>query len=273
MLRRHYPQVRFIQSSKNLGFAKANNVAFYHSRGKTVLFLNPDTLLVEPAINILYDRLNSLPVAGVVGCKLLNSDSSVQKSCIMAMPTILNQVLDSEYLRGRWPNSSLWGTRPLQILSSHPAEVEAISGACMMVKRSVFEKVGFFSEDYFMYTEDIDLCHKVRKAGYRNYYVPNISVIHFGGGSSEKGPNNFSVVMMQESIWRFLLKTRGPTYAFCYRGLILLSGYLRIAVVFAAAYPLSIAGLENSPCDRSLEKWRAIIRWCMNKETWVKKYR
>ena len=68
----------------------------------------------------------------------------------------------------------------------------------MMLKRSVFEQVGFFSEDYFMYTEDIDLCYKIRQAGYKNYFVPDATVIHFGGGSTQNRQSDFSVVTMRE---------------------------------------------------------------------------
>ena len=132
---------------------------------KLCLFLNPDTELVGPAINVLFDHLRALPDAGAVGCKLLNSDGTVQTSCIQSIPTILNQVLDSEASRAKWPRSLLWGMAPLFSASENPEEVEAITGACVMLKREVFEEVGLFSEDYFMYAEDIDLSYKIRKAG------------------------------------------------------------------------------------------------------------
>ncbi len=271
MLRTYYPQVLFIQSESNLGFARSNNVAYKESTGQYVLFLNPDTELVGPAINTLYDWLHSLPVPGIIGCRLLNSNRSVQTSCIQSFPTILNQILDSEYLRKRWPRLSLWGMKALYGHDGQPEEVDAISGACMMLKRSVFEQVGVFSEDYFMYTEDVDLSYKVRQAGYLNYYTPDATIIHFGGGSSQKVPNNFSVVMMQESIWRFLRKTRGSLYAFWYRSVLLLSALCRVAAL-TAAFPLEYICHGGSQRSVSLGKWRTIIRWCLFKATLANKH-
>lgn len=113
MLRRYYPQVVFIQSDKNLGFAKANNEAFKASRGRNILFLNPDTEVEGHAIKTLYDQLNALQNAGIVGPKLLNTDRSIQESCIRAFPTILNQVLESDVLRNMFPKAKLWGMKPL----------------------------------------------------------------------------------------------------------------------------------------------------------------
>src|SRR5271170_2135321 len=191
--------VTYLQSDRNLGFAKANNLAFEASRGTSLLFLNPDTEVVGPAILTLYRALHQLPAAGVVGSKLLNHDGSLQKSCIQSFPTILNQVLDSEYLVRKWPRSKLWGMAPLYRPTDHPEVVEMISGACLMLKREVFQKVGRFSEDYFMYTEDADLCYKVCRAGWKNYYVPEASVVHFGGGSSKQAVSNFSAIIMRES--------------------------------------------------------------------------
>ena len=115
MLQQSYPHVVFIQSDKNIGFAKANNEAFKVSRGRNILFLNPDTEVEGLAIKTLYDQLNALPNVGIVGPKLLNSDRSLQESCIRAFPTILNQVLESDMLRNLFPKAALWGMRPLYV--------------------------------------------------------------------------------------------------------------------------------------------------------------
>lgn len=262
MLRECYPQVRFIQGEKNLGFAKANNAAFHQSKGRHVLFLNPDTVLVGPAVNTMLDYLRRLPNAGAVGCKLLNADKTVQTSCIQPFPTILNQILDSEVLRAIWPTSSLWGNAPLFGGRNGPEEVDAISGACVTLKRSVFERVGFFSEDYFMYTEDIDLSHKIHGQGYRNYYVPDATIVHYGGGSTEKVLSNYAVNMMQESIWRYFRKTRGSLYASYYRIAIFSAALCRM-IALTAIFPVAYARRRKSAWNVSFQKWSAIIRWCM----------
>jgi GT2 family glycosyltransferase len=269
MLKEHDPEVKYIQSDQNLGFARANNLAFEASRGASLLFLNPDTEIVGPAVVRLARALRQLPGVGAVGARLLNGDGTTQTSCIQSFPTIMNQVLDSEYLRKKWPGSPLWGVAALQRAHGNPEEAEAISGACVMVRRDVFQRVGRFSEDYFMYTEDIDLCYKLRRAGCRNYYVPDATVIHFGGGSLREAASNFSVVMTRESIWRFLRKTRGHVYGLGYRVSMLVSSFVRLAflVTLFSAQP---ASRRRSSWNASFRKWQAILRWSMNREELLK---
>ncbi|MCA1651988.1 MAG: glycosyltransferase family 2 protein, partial [Acidobacteria bacterium] len=254
MLHEHYPAVRFIQIGSNLGFAKANNVAAKEARGKYLLFLNPDTEVVGDAIDILRRALETLPGSGIAGSRLLNSNGTVQTSCIQPFPTILNQLLNSEPLRRWWPKSRLWGMAPLFDLTSKPREVEGVSGACLMVRRATFVEVGAFSEDYFMYAEDMDLAYKVRQAGYTSYYVPAATVIHHGGNSSGQAASTFAAVMLPEAIWRFLRKTRGGLYAFGYRTGMGISALLRLLALAAAR------SAGQSGIDGSSRKWAAVLR-------------
>ncbi len=265
MLRETYPEVRFIQSDRNIGFAKANNMAFRVSRGACLLFLNPDTELPEPSINVMYENLQRIPNVGAVGCKLLNSNRTVQTSCIQSMPTILNQLLDSEYLRARWPKSALWGISPLFEKDAEPKVVEAIVGACVMLKREVFKQVGLFSEDYFMYAEDIDLCYKVRQAGYTNYYIPGVTMIHHGGGCSQVATSNFCTVMMRESVWRFFRKTHGRGYGMGYRAAMLVSSLVRV-VLLLMLLPVQQANRRRPSWNASLQKWLAVLRWSVKQD-------
>ena len=272
MLRQCYSQVRFIQSDQNLGFAKANNEAFKVSRGRNLLFLNPDTELEGDAVQALLSHLKFLPNAGAVGAKLLNTDLSIQTSCIQSFPTLLNQILDSEVLRQRFPRFRLWGTARLFEKFATTAEVDAISGACLMIKRSVFESVGMFSTDYFMYSEDIDLCFKIWKAGWKIYYVPTAQVIHHGSGSSSQSSvNTFSSVMMLESRWRFFRKTRPPIYCKIYRLAIFSSSLIRIGLLLLA-WPITILRREGSSIEFALKRWGARLRWTLGLEKWVKSY-
>jgi GT2 family glycosyltransferase len=268
MVAAHYPDVHFVQSATNCGFAKANNHAFRKSIGNCVLFLNPDTELLGPAINILYSNLNSLPDCGIVGARLLNKDGSLQSSCVQAMPTIFNTALDSDFLRAKWPKSSLWGMAPLFEAGGHARAVAAVSGACLMLKRSTFEQVAMFSEDYFMYADDVDLSHKVLAAGYQNYYVPQATVIHYGGTSSEQAASTFSAVMMREATWRFLRKTRGRAYGLGYRAGMFGSAVGRlVALAFALAF-----NRAKTPWKASFRKWLAILRWTLDRDDLVKQY-
>lgn len=272
MLRRCYPQVRFVQSEKNLGFAKANNEAFRFSEGRNLLFLNPDTEIKEDAIETLLRHLQALPSAGALGAKLLNSDKTIQTSCVQAFPTIANQVLDSEALRTLFPTARIWGTRPLYEEDGNPTEVDAVSGACLMIRRSVFERIGKFSEDFFMYSEDVDLCFKVRKYGLINYFIPSAVITHHGGASSSQNKGNlFSSVMILESRWRFFRKTRPSWYCWLYRFAMFFGSIVRIGLVYFL-WPLSRFKEGRSSMDFVLKKWTSRLRWALGGENRVRNY-
>jgi len=268
MLRAEFPPVKFRQCRDNLGFAGANNLAFHSSSGRALLFLNPDTAVVGSAIQTMWTVLQAAPDAGVVGCKLLNSDGTVQTSCIQRYPTILNQLLDSEQLRRLFPRAELWGIRPLLDGTTGPAQVEMISGACLMVSRKVFEQVGQFSTDYFMYAEDVDFCFKVERAGYRNYYLGNAMVIHHGGGSSDSASkNNFAAVVIRDSLWKFLRKYRGAGCAFAYRASQALNACLRILILLPGFTLASRS--RRASLNLALAKWVKVFRWAIGLEAWV----
>jgi GT2 family glycosyltransferase len=270
MLRACYPQVRFIQSEKNIGFARANNLAFGASSGRQILFLNPDTELESPAVQTLSSSLESLREGGIVGAKLLNSDRSVQTSSIRAFPTILNQLFDSDALRNAFPRAGMWGTDALFREGDAPVEVDAVSGACLMIKRPVFEAVGTFSDEYFMYSEDIDLCFKVRQAGWKTYYVPTAVMIHHGGrSSSQHSVSIFSSVMLLESRWRFFRKTRSVLYCWSYRLAMCVSSIVRIGLSLLV-WPIDRLRGRGNRAGNVVKKWAARLRWTLGGERWVR---
>jgi GT2 family glycosyltransferase len=259
-LKQTLPDVNIIHSEKNLGFAGANNLGFRHSTGEFVLFLNPDTKLMAPSIDLLIARHKSLPDAGIVGCKLLNTDLSVQLSSIQTYPTILNQAMDAEYMRLRWPECPLWKIAPLFSEKVRLMKVEIIPGACMLLRRSVFERIGLFSEEYFMYAEDLDLNYKVKAAGLTNYYVGETAIIHHGGtSSSRQRVSHWATIMKYRAMVQLFRKTRGGVYALGYR----------LAMGTVATGRLMLLGmmslLGNLVSDReslnySREKWKTVLK-------------
>jgi GT2 family glycosyltransferase len=260
LLKQTFPDVKIIHSENNLGFAGANNLGFRHSTGEFVLFLNPDTKLMAPSIDLLIARHKSLPDAGIVGCKLLNTDLSVQLSSIQTYPTILNQAMDAEYLRLRWPECPLWKIAPLFSEKVSLMKVEIIPGACMLLRRSVFERIGLFSEEYFMYAEDLDLNYKVKAAGLTNYYVGETAIIHHGGtSSSRQRVSHWATIMKYRAMVQLFRKTRGGVYALGYR----------LAMGAVATGRLMLLGLMsllgNLVSDReslnySREKWKTVLK-------------
>jgi len=260
MLAREFPGVCFIQSAENLGFAGANNLGAQRAKGCDLLLLNPDTELRENSLRILADGLERFPDAGAVGCRLINPDGSLQRSCVQSFPTVLNQFLDSKLLHRWFPNSTLWGTAPLN--SSNPEPAEAISGACILVKRPVFDQIGGFSSHYFMYGEDLDLCYKIKLAGYRVYHVPETTIVHFGGGSTRQSVSNFSNVMMRESVYRFLKSNRGLVSAILYKAAMGIASVFRVMLILPF-----LLGPKSAERAISLRKWVSIFRWSLGLES------
>jgi GT2 family glycosyltransferase len=271
MLRQHFPEVRFIQSERNIGFARSNNLGANRAQGRVLLFLNPDTEMYAPAIATLYRQFRSLPNAGVAGCRLLNSDGSLQTSCVQRLPTVLNQILDVGVLQQWFPRVGLLMTAATFGNETKPVEVEAVSGACLMIERAVFRQVGDFSTDYFMYGEDLDLCYKAKQVGYRNYYVPGAVITHHGGGSSRQARSAFSDVMIRESVSRFLGKSRGQWYRKCYRVALTATSGARL-LMLALLYPTYLMRGRSREWSTAKQKWTAILRWGLGRETWTQKY-
>jgi GT2 family glycosyltransferase len=259
-LKDKYPEVIIVKSEANLGFAGANNLGFKSSRGDYILFLNPDTLLTAGAIDILVQQAKTMADGGIIGGKLLNTDLSIQISCIQTFPTISNQLLDNEYLQMRWPNCSLWNIGPLFSKNSQPVAVEVISGACMLMKRDVFVAAGMFSEDYFMYAEDLDLCYKVARLGLKNYYVGEAEVIHHGGTSSSQNKiSQWATLMKFKSIQRFCTKYHGELYGAAFRVAMGSVALGRLAIL-ALLRTIGSASRKHS-LDQALSKWNAVLKW------------
>lgn len=267
MLAHDFSQVRFIQCEKNVGFAGANNMGFAQSRGNCLLFLNPDTEVVGHALNRLFETLDQFRDAGMAGARLLNSDGTVQTSCIQSFPTVLNQLLGTEILRRLFPHSRLWGIMALSSNPSKPSSVEVISGACIMIKRSIFQKVFGFDERYFMYSEDLDLCYRVQEAGFNCLYVPDAQIVHHGGGSSGLARSMFSTVMTRESVFRFLTFHRGKPVAWLYRAAMGISSTIRLPLIAAMN---GVTG-KKICSNGSFRKWIYILRWSLGLESWAAK--
>jgi GT2 family glycosyltransferase len=255
--------IKIIRSSENLGFARANNQGFRISTGRYVLLLNPDTLLIESSLDVMLRHIQLLPDAGIVGCKLLNSDRSVQLSSIQKFPNILNQVVDAEYMLSRWPRFPLWNIGPLFCSDVKLTKAEVISGACMLLRHEVFEKVGMFSEDYFMYAEDLDLNYKVRKAGFTNYYVGETAIIHHGGRSSSRQQvSQWATIMKYNAMLRYFRKTRGRSYELLYRASIGIAAVCRL-LLLAFAIPVGDRLFQKESLHMASKKWRAVLAWAV----------
>jgi GT2 family glycosyltransferase len=177
--------VKFIFNSDNIGFAKACNQGFTISSGKYVLFLNPDTILSETCLADCISFFETHPDAGAVGVRMLDSKGNFLKESKRGTPTPSVSFYKLFGLTAIFSKSKMFAT----YYEGHLPEkennsVEVLSGAFMMIRRDVFEKVNGFDENFFMYGEDIDLSIRINQAGYKNYYLGKINVKHLKGGST-----------------------------------------------------------------------------------------
>lgn len=269
LLEKEFREATFLQSTMNLGFAGANNTAFEHATGRCILFLNPDTEILGSALEKMVSTLDSNSTCGIVGCKLLNSDGSVQTSCVQRFPTAYNQLLDAELLRSIFPSAKMWGTCPLVQESAVPVSVEVVSGACLMIKSAVFQTVGRFTSAYFMYGEDADLCYKVKQAGWSIEYISSAQVIHHGGRSSGARESSFAIVMMKQSVCAFIRRRQGARHSLLYRGLMALAASTRL-ILLCMTMVLTIGLFRRTRILGAAEKWFIVLRWALGREEWAK---
>ncbi len=263
----NFPASNSFQSPVNLGFAKANNLGAGEAAGRILLFLNPDTEVQGDALSRMISFLDATSDAGIAGCRLLNTDGTLQTSCVQAFPSILNQVLDTEQLRRAFPKLRVWGTEAFAS-DRGGAVVEVVSGACLMIKAKVFRAVGQFTPSYFMYAEDADLCFKVNRAGWKNYYLPAPSVVHHGGQSSDQKPeSNFASVMMRESLLGFMRLRRGRVYAVAYQCTMVAVALARL-MMLAPALVFTLGRKRRESLRSSFAKWVKVLRWGLHMERW-----
>jgi GT2 family glycosyltransferase len=184
-----YPWAKFVSSKENLGYAIANNQGLALSRGRYVLFLNPDTIIGEDALHACVQFLDIHPEAGALGVQMLDGRGRFLKESVRGFPTPWAAFCKFSGLTNIFPASSLFASYYMGSLKkSGEPQVEVLSGACMMVTREAIKKTGGFDERFFMYAEDIDLSYRIRKAGFLNYYLSKVSILHFKGESTRKDP-------------------------------------------------------------------------------------
>ena len=189
VLPNRYPQVRLIVNSVNLGFAKAANQALATTQGLYILLLNPDTVVMEGALRTLVGYLEANPEIGALGPQMVGPDGIVQLSC-RRFPGYSTALFGHYSLLTRWFPQNPFSRRYLLSDWDHRTvrAVDWVSGACLMTRRDVLERVGFLDEQFFLFNEDVDWCKRIRDAGWKVVYVPEARVIHHIGASKDKVP-------------------------------------------------------------------------------------
>ncbi len=218
-----FSDVHLITNQDNRGFAAANNQALALAKGDVVLFLNSDTCLLPDSLGPLLERLNEQPRVGIVGPTEEFAGGPAYPT-ICPAPDLWFLFLTHTGLRHYFytnarinPYRKIWERARL---SGEPVEVAWLSGACLMVRRTVLEEVGPFDEGYFFYMEETDLCERARRAGWRVEYVPRGRIIHHGGGSSEKARGGLLTLSGTLSELRYFRKHRNGVELLLLKGLL-----------------------------------------------------
>jgi len=211
LVKSKFPDCKLIESDRNLGFTKANNLAITRAFGKYILFLNPDTKLIT---NTLFNSVRFLETHkefGALGCKLIFPDHSIQYVCARTFPTPFNQFCELAMLNRLFPKSRLFSSIELEYWDhTTSSEIDCISGAYIMVRKNIIDKLQGFDENIFMYADDVDLCYRIKQEGWKLYYLADEEIIHYAGVSSKQKSNNyFSILMQKESNYYFINKHFG----------------------------------------------------------------
>lgn len=192
LVRREFPWVELIALDENIGYGPANNVGLRRVLAESatpadaILLLNPDTLLPADALPRLMAYLSAHPQAGIIGPKLVRPDGSFDFACRRSFPTPEVAFYRLIGLSKLFPRSPRFGRYNLTYLDPDvETEVDAIVGACMLIRREALVAAGLFDETFFMYGEDLDLCFRIKQLGWRAIYVPSVQIIHYKGAASK----------------------------------------------------------------------------------------
>jgi len=228
MVRARFSQVQLIANPSNVGFACANNQAIRKSHGRYVLLLNSDTEVHPGALQAMTDFMNRYPRVGACGPLLLNTDGTLQPSCHPVLTPGREfwrlLFLDRLWRRATY-NQASWSRQV-------PRSVQVIKGACLFLRREALDQVGLLDESYFMYTEEMDLCYRLARAGWELWWVPQAVVTHHGEASSRQVAEDM-YVQLYRSKAQFHRKFGGARRAAWFKALVSVAYLPRLLVAVA----------------------------------------
>lgn len=241
MVKEKFPEAILIANTKNTGFSYANNQAMRLAKGEYVLLLNPDTVVEEDTFSKVVAFMDAHPDAGGLGVKMLDGKGNFLPESKRGLPTPSVAFYKIFGLSALFPKSKTFGRYHLGFLDKEQThEVEILSGAFMLMRRSVLDKVGLLDETFFMYGEDIDLSYRIILGGYKNYYFPETRIIHYKGESTKKSSINY-VFVFYKAMVIFAQKHFSQNNAKLFSLLINLAIYLRAGFALCMRFIRSIA--------------------------------
>ena len=203
MIEREFPEVVLIRSEINLGFGPANNLGFRSAHGRYIVLLNSDAFLTERSLELSVAHMDANPRAGLGGGRLIGRDGSWQPSGRM-FPTVLSDLIVLSGLAARFPRSRFFGRIDRTWANEmEAAEVDWVPGAYSIIRADALAAAGPFDPRFFLYSEEVDLCKRIKQKGYAVWYWPDIAVVHVGGESSRQIRSlELSRTGSQLTLWR-----------------------------------------------------------------------
>ncbi len=227
-----FPDVTFIGNKKNLGFGKANNQAIQLATGKYTLLLNPDTLISEDTLKVMFDHMESHPRTGAAGCKLLNPDGSFAPESRRSVPTPASALWKVLGLTRLFPKNKRFADYYMGWKDENePGPVPVLSGAFMFFRTDLLKQLQGFDERFFMYGEDIDLSYRTTQAGWQIDYVPATSIIHYKGESTKKENLDY-VIVFNKAMYQFFEKHYSYAYTYIFKFFVILGIIFRGATSY-----------------------------------------
>jgi GT2 family glycosyltransferase len=241
MVKEKFPEVRLIENKKNTGFSYANNQAIKIATGEYILLLNPDTVVEEDTFTKVVTFMDAHPTAGGLGVKMLDGKGKFLPESKRGLPTPSVAFYKMFGLSKLFPHSELFGKYHLGYLDTDKIhEVEILSGAFMLLRKTALDKVGLLDETFFMYGEDIDLSYRIILGGYKNFYFPETRIIHYKGESTKKSSVNYVFVFYRAMVI-FAQKHFSQNNAQLFSILINFAIYLRAGAAIVIRFLKSIA--------------------------------
>ena len=248
MVESEFPEVVLVRNPINLGFAGACNIGFKHSQGRYYLLLNSDTIVLRDSMAEMARFMDEHPEVGISGCRLLNPDGTLQRSC-STFPGLLTEMIDSLYLSKLFPSSRVFGGYAMTWCEfDRTMEVDFVGGSCMIVRRDAVEEVGLLDESYFMYTEEADWCYRMWDMGWSVMFYPGAEVIHLGGRSARVYGSDM-LLHLYVSRNKFVRKHQGRVMAV----------FHRLAVATGALARLSVFTVRRRADAAAFH--RKLLRW------------
>lgn len=212
MVAKEFPQVKIIENEKNEGFIKANNQGIKIAEGRYVLLLNSDTVVLDNAIAKTVKFADKYPETAVVGCKVLNPDRTLQRTCLL-YPSALNVFLAATYLYRIFPKSRFFGREHMTWWDYNDVrEVQAVCGCFSLARTEAIKQVGLMDEAYYVYGDDPDWCYRFRKHGWKVMFTPHAHIIHYGGQTTKRMRDKFLLQLFGAKL--IFMRKHGSPMAF-----------------------------------------------------------